>query len=73
MRFLLDHEPFQKNLNYVLMYMKTINDSRVYNEMYIENWWWKRQNELFVKVIMISVLMIIDKFQIIKHCDDHNL
>ena len=36
MSFLLDHETFQKNLNYVLMCVKTINDNRVYNEMHIK-------------------------------------
>ena len=37
MRFLFDHKSFQKNLNYVSMRVKTINDSHVYNEMYTEN------------------------------------
>ena len=37
-RFLLNHELFQKNLNYVLMRVKTIDDNRVYNEMHIKNW-----------------------------------
>ena len=37
MRFLLDHEFFLKNLNYILMRVKTINGSRVFNKMYTEN------------------------------------
>ena len=38
-RFLLDHEFFWKNVNYASIYVKIINDSRVYNEMHTENWW----------------------------------
>ena len=37
MRFLLNHESFQKNLNYILMRVKTIDDNRVYNKMHIKN------------------------------------
>ena len=37
MRFLFDHESFQKDLNYFSMNVKRFNDSRVYNEMHIKN------------------------------------
>ena len=62
MCFLLDHESFQKILSYVSVRVKTINDNRVYNEMHTKNWWWKEQNELFIKVIMILILIVTDKF-----------
>ena len=60
-RFLLNHELFQKNLNYILICVKTIDDNRVYNKMHIKNWWWKTQNELFIKIIIISLFIVIDK------------
>ena len=44
------------------MRIKIINDSRVYNEIYIKNWWWEKQDKLFLKILIILIFIVIDKF-----------
>ena len=72
-RFLLGHEPFQDNLVYAPVRVKTADDVRVYTDMNTGDWWWDLQGELSVGSTIVPILIATDKTQMTQHHWDHSL
>ena len=73
MRFLLGHEPFQDNLVYAPVRVKTLDDVRVYTEMNTGDWWWDIQSQLSVGATVVPILIATDKTQMTQHHGDQSL
>ena len=73
MRFLLDYELFHDNFLYAFVRIKNTNDVRIYIDINTNDWWWKLQNQLSMKITIVSIIIIIDKTQMTQHHENQNL
>jgi hypothetical protein len=69
-KFLIEHSSFSANLSYALIRQFNDDNERIYFEMHIEDWWWKKQNEISEKTTIISLLISNDKIMLSQHQDD---
>jgi hypothetical protein len=69
-RFLLDHEFFESHFSYNLVRQYNDDDERIFNEMHIDDWWWKTQEKFSKQTTIISIFIAIDKIMLIQHHDD---
>jgi hypothetical protein len=69
-RFLLDHESFESHFSYSFVRQYNDDDERIFNEMHIDDWWWKTQEKLSKQTTIISIFIAIDKIMLIQHHDD---
>ena len=75
-RFLLEHGPFENNLKYtperyyIVRLEEDESTSRVYNEMYTGNWWWRTQEQIPDGGTVIPILISSDKTVLSQHHGD---
>ncbi len=69
-RFLFDHESFKSHFSYNFVRQYNDDDERIYNEMHIDDWWWKTQKKLSKQTTIISIFIAIEKIMLIQHHDD---
>ncbi len=69
-KFFINHFSFRANLTYASIRQFNDNDERVRTKMHIEDWWWNKQNEIFEKTTIISLLIANDKIMLFEHQDD---
>jgi hypothetical protein len=69
-KFFINHFFFRANLIYASIRQFNDNDERIRIKMNIEDWWWHKQNEVFEKTTIISLLVANDKILLFQHRDD---
>jgi hypothetical protein len=69
-RFLLDHKSFESHFSYSFVRQYNDDDERIFNEMHIDDWWWKTQKKFSKQTTIISILIAIDKIMLTQHHDD---
>jgi hypothetical protein len=68
--FFINYSSFRANLTYASIRQFNDNDERIRTKMHIEDWWWNKQNEVFEKTTIISLLIANDKILLSQHHDD---
>jgi hypothetical protein len=66
-KFLINHFFFRVDLAYALVRQFNDNDEKVYIEMHTEDWWWKKQIEVFEKTTIVFLLIANDKIMLFQH------
>jgi hypothetical protein len=69
-RFLLDHKFFESHFSYNFVRQYNDDDERIFNEMHIDDWWWKTQKKFSKQTTIISIFIAIDKIMLTQHHDD---
>jgi hypothetical protein len=69
-KFFIEHSSFSANLLYAFIRQFNDDNERIYFEMHIEDWWWKKQNEIFERTTIIFLLISNDKIMLFQHQDD---
>lgn len=72
-RFLLGHTPFKHNLVYASVQLRMPDNTRVYNKMHTEDWWWQTQDKLPEGATIVPILIAKDKTQLTNHHGDLSL
>lgn len=69
-QFFLDHKSFKDNLTYASVKIKNDNDCIIYNEMYIDEWWWETQLQISAEDTVVFIIIASDKTVMNQHHDD---
>ncbi len=71
--FFLNHKSFKDNLIYASVKIKNNNDCIIYNEMYIDKWWWETQLQISAEDTVVLIIIASDETVMSQHYDNFSL